>query len=126
VLKFTYAPFAQGADGIKIFRASLGLSTSYLYQYLLFKPVKMEEYKRHFSIFKRKLIAFPGKKSEEQQKIAVCLSSIDDLITAQTQKLGTLKTHKKALMQQLFPAVDHNHPTPPEEGNKDLLLPEKN
>ncbi len=42
----------------------------------------------------------------EQQKIAECLSSIDDLITAQTQKLDTLKTHKKALMQQLFPTIE--------------------
>ncbi len=43
---------------------------------------------------------------KEQQKISSCLSSLDDLITAQTQKLETLKTHKKGLMQQLFPAVD--------------------
>ncbi|HCB1586713.1 TPA: restriction endonuclease subunit S [Citrobacter freundii] len=40
---------------------------------------------------------------DEQQKIADCLSSLDDLITAETQKLDTLKTHKKGLMQQLFP-----------------------
>lgn len=45
-------------------------------------------------------------KVSEQQKIADCLSSIDDLITAQTQKLAVLKDHKKGLMQQLFPAVD--------------------
>jgi type I restriction enzyme, S subunit len=42
----------------------------------------------------------------EQQKIADCLSSIDNLITAQTQKLDALKAHKKGLMQRLFPAVD--------------------
>jgi type I restriction enzyme S subunit len=42
----------------------------------------------------------------EQQKIADCLSSIDELITAQIQKLDTLKAHKKGLMQQLFPSVD--------------------
>jgi len=42
----------------------------------------------------------------EQQKIADSLSSVDDLITAQTQKLETLKAHKKGLMQQLFPAFD--------------------
>jgi type I restriction enzyme S subunit len=39
----------------------------------------------------------------EQQKIADCLSSLDELITAETQNLDALKTHKKGLMQQLFP-----------------------
>ncbi len=43
---------------------------------------------------------------EEQQKIADCLSSIDDLITAQAQKIEELKAHKKGLMQQLFPSVN--------------------
>ena len=49
---------------------------------------------------------------DEQIKVAQFLSSIDDLITAQTQKLATLKTHKKALMQQFFPADGNNHPAP--------------
>ncbi len=40
----------------------------------------------------------------EQQRIADCLSSLDALITAETEKLETLKTHKKGLMQQLFPS----------------------
>ena len=48
-------------------------------------------------------LPLPVSKPEEQQKIADCLSSLDELITAETQKLGTLKTHKKGLMQQLFP-----------------------
>jgi len=43
---------------------------------------------------------------EEQQQIADCLASLDDLIAAQTQKLAALKTQKKGLMQQLFPALD--------------------
>jgi type I restriction enzyme S subunit len=41
----------------------------------------------------------------EQQRIATCLSSLDALITAETQKLEALKTHKKGLMQQLFPST---------------------
>ena len=45
----------------------------------------------------------PCPSAEEQQKIADCLSSLDELITAETQKLDALKTHKKGLMQQLFP-----------------------
>jgi len=40
---------------------------------------------------------------EEQQKIADCLSSLDEVITLQTQKLDALKAHKNGLMQQLFP-----------------------
>jgi type I restriction enzyme S subunit len=47
---------------------------------------------------------------EEQQKIADCLTSVDELITAQTQKLDALKTHKKGLMQQLFPAEGETVP----------------
>ena len=43
---------------------------------------------------------------EEQRKIAHCLSSLDDLITTQTQQLEAYKTHKKGLMQQLFPSID--------------------
>lgn len=42
----------------------------------------------------------------EQSRIADCLSSLDGLITAQTDRLAALKTHKKGLMQQLFPAMD--------------------
>lgn len=45
----------------------------------------------------------PSPSRAEQQKIADCLSSLDELITAETQKLAALKTHKKGLMQQLFP-----------------------
>ncbi|RMH73798.1 MAG: restriction endonuclease subunit S, partial [Gemmatimonadetes bacterium] len=39
----------------------------------------------------------------EQQKIADCLSSLDELIRAQGEKIEALKTHKRGLMQQLFP-----------------------
>jgi len=42
----------------------------------------------------------------EQQRIADCLTSLDDLITAATEELETLKTHKKGLMQQLFPSAE--------------------
>jgi len=41
----------------------------------------------------------------EQQKIADCLSSIDDLIAEQAKKIEELKNHKKGLMQGLFPSI---------------------
>ena len=46
----------------------------------------------------------------EQQKIAECLSSVDELIAAQARKLDALKTHKKGLMQQLFPREGETQP----------------
>ena len=46
----------------------------------------------------------------EQQKIADCLSSMDDLIAASTQKLESLKSYKKGLMQKLFPAEGKSVP----------------
>lgn len=41
----------------------------------------------------------------EQQKIADCLTSLDERIEAQGEKIATLKEHKKGLMQQLFPSL---------------------
>ena len=38
----------------------------------------------------------------EQQKIADCLSSLDELIEASHKKVETLQQHKKGLMQKLF------------------------
>ena len=48
-------------------------------------------------------ISFPLR--HEQQKIADCLSSLDDRIRLETKRLNALKDHKKGLMQQLFPAL---------------------
>lgn len=49
-------------------------------------------------------------KPTEQQKIADCLGSLDELIAAQARKVDVLKTHKKGLMQQLFPREDETQP----------------
>lgn len=58
---------------------------------------KMISYKQ----FSELPLAIPSHR--EQQRIADCLSSLDEVITAEGQKLDALKTHRKALMQQLFP-----------------------
>ena len=46
----------------------------------------------------------------EQQKIADCLGSLDDLIAAEGRKLEALRQHKQGLMQQLFPQPGETRP----------------
>lgn len=48
--------------------------------------------------------------SVEQDKIADCLSSLDDLIAAEDRKLAALRDHKNGLMQQLFPRKNETQP----------------
>ena len=47
-------------------------------------------------------LAYPTE-AREQQKIAHCLSSLDEVIGLESHKLDALKNLKKGLMQQLFP-----------------------
>lgn len=46
----------------------------------------------------------------EQQKIVGCLSSMDDLISANIKKLDLFKSYKKGLMQRLFPVEGETVP----------------
>ncbi|MBV8519289.1 MAG: restriction endonuclease subunit S [Acidobacteria bacterium] len=63
------------------------------------------------------LLALPvplprGKSSlAEQQKIANCLTSLDEVIAAHGRKLEILQAHKKGLMQQLFPRAGETLPS---------------
>lgn len=47
--------------------------------------------------------SYVPKEFKEQQKIADCLSSLDEALTSHDEKLETLKNHKKGLLQNLFP-----------------------
>ena len=42
----------------------------------------------------------------EQRMIAACLTSIDNVIDAQSRKIEALRSHKNGLVQQLFPVFD--------------------
>lgn len=48
--------------------------------------------------------------NEEQQIIADIFSSLEQMISAQEQKVESLKAHKQGLMQQLFPRNDETTP----------------
>ena len=103
VVKLAEGPFAQGADGIKILTPTSEVVARFLFHALQANPIEQKGYKRHFSILKEKPISFPRKDTGEQQKIAECLSSLDEVIELETRRLEALKAHKKGLLQQLFP-----------------------
>ena len=67
-----------------------------------------------------KSIKLPFPSPKEQQKIADCLSSIDELINFREQKLAALKQHKKGLMQQLFPS--HNDLQASKQASKQAIV----
>lgn len=82
---------------------------------LAIKAVKSTVLSLRLPILQNFLLYIPNNNTE-QQKIADCLSSLDELIEATAQKVDALKEHKKGLMQRLFPAEEKNVP--------DLRFPE--
>jgi type I restriction enzyme S subunit len=105
----------DGAINQAILCLKAGQSNSFIYQFLSFKKdwivskyIQGGQGNLSGEIVKSIVVLLP--KPAEQQKIASCLSSLDELITAHTQKLNALKAHKKGLMQQLFPAEGEKVP----------------
>ena len=82
---------------------------------LAIKAVKSTVLSLRLPILQNFLLYIPNNDTE-QQKIADCLSFLDELIEATAQKVDALKEHKKGLMQRLFPAEGNNLP--------DLRFPE--
>lgn len=66
-------------------------------------------------------LPIPVAPSQEQQKIADCLSSLDELIGSECKNLSSLKAHKTGLMQKLFPNKNRGIPRKrfPEFANMD-------
>lgn len=88
-----------------------GYSTDYVFQYLAahYDDIRELSNKGGQENLSGGLIEFiplsiPNPK--EQQKIASCLSSLDEIIATQTDKIEQLKRHKKGLMQGLFPKIE--------------------
>lgn len=108
----------QRAYALKDFSCNgrfLFYSMEYYSGLLAIKAVKSTVLSLRLPILQYFLLYIPNNNTE-QQKIADCLSSLDDLIEATAQKVEVLKEHKKGLMQRLFPAKGKNVP--------DLRFPE--
>ena len=102
----------QGCKGLIVSKA---LDSFFLYYSLLVAKPRLNDLGAG-NTFKElggavlKNFAIPLPLVAEQQKIAECLSAVDEVIAAQARKLDALKTHKKGLMQQLFPREGETQP----------------
>ena len=107
--QFVDFPFKAKSSAMKILLAKSGANIKFMYELMQMIAYEVGTHERHWiSKFAPILVLVPS--PDEQKKIADCLSSIDELITAQTQKITALKDHKKGLMQQLFPAEGETVP----------------
>jgi len=78
------------------------LSSNIFLKQLLLELVGSDQPYIKSNLFKKTKNIFPNN-IKEQQKIANCLSSLDNLIESQNKKVKALEKHKKGLMQNLFP-----------------------
>ncbi len=100
--QFVDFPFKTKSSAMKILLAKNGNDIKFVYESMQTLNYEVGVHKRHWiSVFSKLRIAVP--KPQEQQKIASCLSSLDEVISAHSQKLDLLKDHKKGLLQNLFP-----------------------
>lgn len=90
------------------------INIDYLYYLILSEPTQSYFKKKaagsgvknlNAGIMKELIVKYPfsGSNPNEQQKIAACLSSLDQLIDLEQEKLDALEAHKKGLLQKLFP-----------------------
>lgn len=96
------------ADDCVFFGDNEDLDKYFLYSTLLNRSVEIKDNVRGGNVprvdrrvLEKLKVAIPS--PAEQQKIASCLSALDDLIASESAELEALKAHKKGLMQQLFP-----------------------
>jgi type I restriction enzyme S subunit len=107
--QFVDFPFKAKSSAMKILQAKNGASIKFMFETLQTLSYEVGAHERHW-ISNFAPMSVPVPKPAEQQKIAECLSSVDELMAAQARKLDALKTHKKGLMQQLFPREGETQP----------------
>ena len=100
--QFVDFPFKGKSSAMKILTAKENTDIKFVFEAIQLIKYEVGVHQRHWiSVFSN--LKIPAPKLVEQQKIASCLSSLDELIEAHSQKLELLKEHKKGLMQNLFP-----------------------
>lgn len=100
--QFVDFPFKTKSSAMKILKQRGRSNIKFVYESMQNINFAVGVHKRHWiSVYSNLKIPIP--EPDEQQKVAVCLSSLDELIAAEQDRLAALKLHKKGLLQNLFP-----------------------
>ena len=102
--KYVDFPFKVKSSAIKILKPKGNNVLKFVFELMNTINFEAKEHKRYYISTYQKLFVYVPKDVKEQQIIADCLSSTDDLIDAESRKLKVLEKYKKGLMQKLFPA----------------------
>ncbi|WP_298188579.1 restriction endonuclease subunit S, partial [Metallibacterium sp.] len=107
--KYVDFSFKVKSSAIKILKVKSDDSLRLIFELMCGIKFEPKEHKRYYiSEYQDLEIAIPQR--PEQQKIADCLTSLDEVIAAQGRKVEALKAHKRGLMQQLFPREGETRP----------------
>lgn len=101
--KYVDFPFKVKSSAIKILKPKGNNVLKFVFELMNTINFEAKEHKRYYISTYQKLFVCVPKDVKEQQKIADCLSSIDELIDVESRKLKALEKYKKGLMQKLFP-----------------------
>lgn len=100
--KYVDFPFKVKSSAIKLLKNKGDNSLKLIFELMGGIKFDPKEHKRYYiSEYQNIEISLPD--AFEQQKIADCLTSLDELIAAQARKVEALKAYKRGLVQQLFP-----------------------
>lgn len=114
IFKYIDFPIAIGADGVKVLQVDKKLFiTKYVYYYLRFIKLKDAGYSRHFKFLKE--VNIPLLDIEEQRKIAVLLSKIENLLQKRGKSIELLDRLAKSTFLDMFGS--------PVSNNKWALVP---
>jgi type I restriction enzyme S subunit len=104
--KFVDFAFKAKSSAMKILLAKNDNDIKFMFEAIQNLKFEVSTHKRHWISVYSKLNILKPRDPKEQQKIAACLSAVDELLEAQEKKIEQLQEHKKGLLQQLFPTIN--------------------
>lgn len=102
--KYVDFSFKIKSSAIKVLKPKGNNVLKFVFELMNTINFEAKEHKRYYISTYQKLFVYVPKDVREQQKIADCLFSIDELIDAESRKLSALEKYKKGLLKKLFPA----------------------